>query len=669
MRKIDSQLDGLQLSRRYSIPAPVEQETHSSSTRDSPAPGDESGDSNNSVRASQLQTAVKAFSTASTSRTLLEPHIILGYLRQGDLLDDVRANTDDRHNSHSTDNDHDLEWLLVSKATNQTYGLVLRLLLDQTIPLSDDIEYWTDVLGSYRYTALYSIQTSPLRLWSLAKEVYQDASQRLLSIQDEGEEAADITNSVSGRWRTFYGLVKDSVRDRSVTDIQSKFMSSITISQVEVRSKRRRLRRLREMSGSGIGILVDEGMVLDADDEDSVTSKARSDDRDEWKSVVAKSVSLMESVLRNIVSPEINLGDFEESVFVRIDEEVEGIQGDEGNGANNAQTAQIAVRLQQLLEVHIPFYNEALRQASATYGRPSRLTRYWLPGAILLFSSGTLLRFFFNRKAAIITWIRDSRDTVKDFWVNWVVEPVKKIIGTIRHDKDSEIAIMSRDSLKGDQASLERMVTDFAIDNPESGSPLTEAQIADIRTKVREGDLTPVLMAYERDLRRPFLGTIRGELIRAMLIQIQKTKVDVEVAIGGIDNLLKSQELVFGFVGLTPSVLICIGAYRWLSESITGRQGQSQGRKRGSLLRILRNIDRVLAASTPASSGMLTYKHHGMLLCEVHVLQQQAATLLPRNVYNELREDIQELIDLRSGIERQLRVVERIRWAYSRYFC
>ena len=66
--------------------------------------------------------------------------------------------------------------------------------------------------------------------------------------------------------------------------------------------------------------------------------------------------------------------------------------------------------------------------------------------------------------------------------------------------------------------------------------------------QVREGDLTPVLKAYERDLRKPFMGTVRGDLVRALLIQIQKTKVDVEIAMGGIDALLKSQELVFGFV-------------------------------------------------------------------------------------------------------------------------
>lgn len=43
------------------------------------------------------------------------------------------------------------------------------------------------------------------------------------------------------------------------------------------------------------------------------------------------------------------------------------------------------------------------------------------------------------------------------------------------------------------------------------------------------------------------MGTFRGDLIRALLIQVQKTKVDVELAVSGIDALLKSQELVFGY--------------------------------------------------------------------------------------------------------------------------
>ena len=350
---------------------------------------------------------------------------------------------------------------------------------------------------------------------------------------------------------------------------------------------------------------------------------------------------------------------------MNIDEDNGGTQIDEGAPS---QPLQIALRLQQLLDVHMPAHVASSRHTTSFYGRPSRIVRYWPSATALLVSGSTIYRIITSRRAEIIAWSQEFGETIIDFWTNWVLEPTKKVIGTIRHDKDSEIAIMSKDSLKGDKASLERMVVQFATDNPDTpnGARYTEAQLADVRAKVGEGDLTPVLKAYEKDLRRPFVGTVRGELIRALLIQIQKTKVDVEVALGGIDNLLKSQELVFGFVGITPGVLICIGLYQWLSGFFAGRRGRLQGRKQGSMIRNLRNVDRILTSSTP-HNNMLSYKEHGLLLCEVHVLRQRAAKVLPGEINQEFLEEVHDLVELRTGVERQLRVVDRIRWAYAKY--
>jgi len=607
----------------------------------------------------KLQAAIKTLSTASSSRTLLSAKTILAALQQAQ---DVRGNGEGgtEHPTHE-----ELEWLLVTKAATQTYGLILNTLLEQTIPLSSDIGYWNEVLGSYRYTGLYTIQTSPLRLWNWASDVYNDAWERLQSIRSASDDRREHERplSISDRWGEFYGLVKDSVRDRSLADMQSKFMSPLTMSRMEARSKRKHLKRLREMSASGLGILMDEGMVFDTDEEESVASKARSNSKEEWQSVVVKSVSLMETVLRNITVLELGAGELEETVFMSVDNDAESSPHDQAS----SQAARLGGRLQHILRDHMPAHISVSKELNVQYGRPSRLVRYWFPGLALFLSSSTLLRIFVNRKAEIVTWIRDLGTTTVDFWDNWVVEPVKKVIGTIRHDKNSEIAIMSRESLQGDKASLERMVVDFITDNPTSGEPFTAAEIADVRDKIREGDMTPVLKAYEKDLRNPFWGTVRGDLIRALLIQIQKTKVDVELAVGGIDNLLKSQELVFGFVGLTPGVLVCLGFSRWLSGVFAGRKGRVQGGKRGSMIRTLRNIDRILTGSTPTENGMLSYSDHGMLLCEVHILRQKAQHVLPGEIFQDLLEEVNDLADLRTGVHRQTGVVERIRWAYSKW--
>lgn len=44
-------------------------------------------------------------------------------------------------------------------------------------------------------------------------------------------------------------------------------------------------------------------------------------------------------------------------------------------------------------------------------------------------------------------------------------------------------------------------------------------------------------------------NAIRGDLIRTLLIQVQKTKVDVDLAMAALDKLLKSNELNFAFLG------------------------------------------------------------------------------------------------------------------------
>ena len=64
---------------------------------------------------------------------------------------------------------------------------------------------------------------------------------------------------------------------------------------------------------------------------------------------------------------------------------------------------------------------------------------------------------------------------------------------------------------------------------------------------------------------------------------------------------------------------------------------------------------------------MLSYKEHGLLLCEVHVLRQRAVRVLPAEIHRDLLEDIQDLVDIRTGVERQTKVVARMRWAYAQW--
>ncbi|KIH90299.1 nuclear control of ATP synthase 2 protein [Sporothrix brasiliensis 5110] len=565
----------------------------------------------------------------------------------------------------------EVEWLLVSKATVQVYGVLLNTLLERITPLHDDIWYWDDILSSYGSLSLYTVQTSPLRFWNWAKEVSQvvvESRTRFAAATHTPLGAIRSGSaSLTQQWQQFYAIVRRGIAQRSFAGLERRLLSPIARCRVDARHNQKRLRRLRQLIASGLGILIDEGLRFDLD-EGTDLKAITADNGRRWKGVVERSVSLMDQVTTDVLAVESSVLDFEDKVF-------NDVQGDPILTANQFDAnkpARLARRLDQLLAQGIPGLVGDLQLVVKDYGRPPRLLRYWLPAGILLLSSSTLLRIVANRQEDIVRWIRDFGSTVRDFWFNWVIEPVTKIIGTVRHDSNSEIAIMSRDSLRSDRESLERMVVEFAVDRPElagSASALTEVELSTIRAKVREGDVTPVLRAYETGLRKPFQGAVRGDLVRSLLIQVQKTKVDLEVAISGIDALLKSQELVFGFVGLTPGVLVSIAALRYVRGLLYGRKGLRRGQRVERCVRVLRNIDRIFCDATvelATMNGILSYKHRGLLVCEVHVLRSLAVGLFPGDIEKEFLEDVDEMVNGKT-VDKQRLALDRVRWAYGRY--
>jgi nuclear-control-of-ATPase protein 2 len=122
------------------------------------------------------------------------------------------------------------------------------------------------------------------------------------------------------------------------------------------------------------------------------------------------------------------------------------------------------------------------------------------------------------------------------------------------------------------------------------------------------------------------------------------------------------------FVGLTPGLLVVFASFRWISSVFGSRRGTALGRKQGQMLRVLRNIDRIITSAQPSEHGVLYYKDYGLLLCESHVLRQIAQTTFPTQEFREFLVDLEELTDIQIGVERQKNVVKRMRWGYSKWF-
>jgi nuclear-control-of-ATPase protein 2 len=696
--RIDAQLDRLQLASASLSTAQIAGLSSDGIHEEEEEEDDEQESSQEEVpelspKLLGLQAAIRVLSIGAAHRSavLAKPAVIRGALAavgaEGKDAGTGEASASASASSHVRGSaavkskelaaEKELEWLVVSKATTQVYGLALQSVLEETVALADDMWYWDEVLGSQRWTAVYGVQSSPVRIWEWGLAVWEDVKKRREKKFTVAGAGRDARETVTEQWGRFYGLVKQVVRERSVNEVQKYALSPIVRVRSELRRKQAALKKLRLRNANALGVLLGEGLANESAHGDGLATP-REDGQQRWKRSVARNVALVEAVLLKVNDSETPVEKFDAAIAEITEDDPlydsDSYHGSENSNEQNASPQAVAERLNRIIAFTLTQYQESSKLAVKDHGRPSRIVRYWLPLTIGILSSSTILRILANRRAEIIQWIEELGTTTIDFWRNWVIEPTRKIIGTIRHDEGSEVSIMSKRSLEGDRDSLERMVVDFAIDNPANASatgsnaPLSASEIADLRVRIREGDLTPVLKAYEKDLTSPFMGTVRGNLIRALLIQIQKTKVDVEVAIGGIDNLLKSQELVFGFIGLTPGILISYFLGSYLHSTLTTKRGSRAARKQGKMLRQLRNIDRILTNSHPTEFGELYYKDQGLLLCEAHLLRQAAGRVMEGRVFREFCEDVEGVCDVRVGVERQRRGVERVRWAYGRYF-
>lgn len=80
-----------------------------------------------------------------------------------------------------------------------------------------------------------------------------------------------------------------------------------------------------------------------------------------------------------------------------------------------------------------------------------------------------------------------------------------------------------------------------------------------------------------------------------------------------------------------------------------------------------RNIDRILTASPQTNEGMLSIEEYGLLVCEAIVLRDIAARTFSKQALRNFTQDFDDLIDNTSDVGRQIRVADRIRWAYARW--
>ena len=114
-------------------------------------------------------------------------------------------------------------------------------------------------------------------------------------------------------------------------------------------------------------------------------------------------------------------------------------------------TSTASMSLQRVLQVTLPSHSAKHRNLFTVHQRPGRWARSW--PHLLLFPPLILLtmRSAYQNRSSIYTTIIDAGHTIRSFWTERVIEPVRDILKTVKTSGDEGAArVISRDGLKSD---------------------------------------------------------------------------------------------------------------------------------------------------------------------------------------------------------------------------
>lgn len=298
--------------------------------------------------------------------------------------------------------------------------------------------------------------------------------------------------------------------------------------------------------------------------------------------------------------------------------------------------------------------------------RPSFIGRYWpLITLSILYGPYSVVTIWKNRYRILDFFQKNIIEFCSGLVHNWLWIPIKKVWATVRHDEGSEIAMISRGTLKTERESLERMVVSFVVDN----STNVDLNKEDLVKQVEHGELNQFMHIYEHQLHHPITNILTGKLIRSLLIQVQKTKVDGSLALDGIDKMLQSQQLVFGVMAVSPAALFVYLTLKVIIRFIKmGNIWSNLQQVQKKLSASLNNVERILNYSDVELHISDKHLHEGMLLMEISNTYSYGLKIIPKNRQNDWYKDVEELTNSKFSNATKLNVINRIYHSYGRYF-
>ncbi|KAF5471065.1 hypothetical protein F2P56_011537 [Juglans regia] len=220
----------------------------------------------------------------------------------------------------------------------------------------------------------------------------------------------------------------------------------------------------------------------------------------------------------------------------------------------------------------------------AKHRKPRKITLHWVRytcGAVGL----SICSFWVLQHSSLMgspdidNWIREARDSTFSFFKDHVEQPLRSIRDELFDTfRKRHKGVMEPEEVQLTSNSLRRMLLTFGEQT--KGQKFPE--------NASDQELLEIVMErYEKELAHPIQNLLNGELARALLIQVQKLKLDIETAMLELDQILKANEINFAILAALPafflSLILLMVVRAWFKQD-TRAEG------RGRMARLQRRL-------------------------------------------------------------------------------
>ncbi|CAF3910234.1 unnamed protein product [Adineta steineri] len=331
------------------------------------------------------------------------------------------------------------------------------------------------------------------------------------------------------------------------------------------------------------------------------------------------------------------------------------------------------------------------------YYRPTHIKRYF-PYYIGITAIGfyTLYRIYTN-KHEIYNYFSSTYDSLKFFLNEHLIIPLKTIYTSTFGERSIHTTYEnSQLNYTNSKKILEEMLEDYGHQHARTLAQVNNLSVEEFLASLNEHatneDMNIVMKNYQQEMNSPIRAALFGDLIKGILIQVQKVKVDGEGLIIQIDQLMKQNQINFSILATIPAILIItfvtIATKNIVSDRVINRRKFDLTTIREQIIRILREIEHILIFNNemPAltinnqelivvehsdnengdQQNTMTYLTFGHFLSHIYELKYFTKQLKSKRMLSkEFNDDIDLLTHPQLSPEQKLLIIQQIYHSYS----